>query len=114
MKTFKTDSEIKALLVSLKDDDGMTLENGAEIRYTSGYQVGLTRNHFTHIEEAIDAFKRYYGSCGVWIEPGTHAYCIDISVHVESLDEALQIGTNCRQDSIYDWATGETIACPNA
>ena len=86
---------------NLKNNDGLTLKNGAKIIYKSGWQVATEGVETTNAREAINAVKAYGGNCGVWFFEGT--YYIDKSKRVNTKREAMEIGRACNQISVLRW-----------
>lgn len=94
---------------NLKDNEGLTLKNGAKITYKSGWQVATEGIECTNAEEAIEAVKQYKGNCGVWFSKGI--YYIDKSHRVNTQREALEIGRACNQISILKWSDMSLAYC---
>lgn len=93
----------------LQNNDGLTLKNGKIIRYKSGWQVATDGVIAHTAREAINAVKQYNGNCGVWLEDGK--YYIDRSKRVNTKREALEIGKQCNQISVYGWKLGNLAYC---
>ena len=53
-------------LQNLKDNDGITLVNGAPITYKNGYQVATEGIETTDVNEALKAVKKFGGNAGIW------------------------------------------------
>ena len=102
---------------------GIKLNNGATIQkdgtlcnYAKGYQV--SKNDL-YVKKAYKLTKRELldilntltnGEClGVWIDSGL-AF-VDISECISTKKQALKIGKQRKQLSVYNWKTGECIAC---
>lgn len=94
-------------LLSLKDNDGMTLVNGRLVTYNNGYQVALYGVETTSATFALKVIKQYNGNVGIWYSK--KIFYIDRSIHVDSLEDALRIGRENNQLSILDWSTMELI-----
>ena len=94
-------------LKSLKENDGITLENGKAVSYSKGYQVGISGIETTSPHIALKAVKTFNGNCGVWFSK--NVFYVDKSIHIEDLQTAIEIGKLYNQQSIYDWETGECI-----
>jgi hypothetical protein len=94
-------------LLSLSDNDGMTLENGERITYKSGYQVATHGIETKNPRFALKTIKAWNGNAGVWYSK--KIFYIDYSIHVETLEDALRIGREHNQQSILDWSTMELI-----
>lgn len=94
-------------LRSLKDNDGMTLENGYKVAYKRGYQVATDGAETRSAVVALRLIKEYDGACGVWVSGGV--FYIDRSHYVPRKRDAIRIGKKHNQLSIYDWKTGDCI-----
>lgn len=88
----------------LAEDDGLTLKNGKVIRYKTGWQVATEGIEAHTAQEAIIAVRAFQGCCGVWFQNGI--YYIDRSHRVNTKREALEIGKQCNQISVYGWKLG--------
>lgn len=96
-------------LKRLINNDGLTLKNGKCITYKSGYQVATEGKETTDMCEAMVMIKEYKGNCGVWFSEGI--YYIDNSHRVNTKREAMQIGRECNQISVFKWANMSLIYC---
>ena len=96
-------------LNKLKDNDGLTLKAGTPISYKSGWQVATEGIETKSTREAMRAIKNYCGNCGVWYSQGT--YYIDKCRRTETKHEALKIGLENNQISIYGWRSGNLAYC---
>lgn len=96
-------------LESLKNNDGMTLKNGAKITYKTGWQVATEGVELTDAASALEAVNAYNGNCGVWFSGGI--YYIDKSKRVNTKREAMQIGRACKQISVLGWAKMQLAYC---
>lgn len=100
---------------------GATLNKaGGSVNFASGYQVSkkdcfiLSINNTNAILEAINNTLNTINQnefCGIWIE-NSKAY-IDISIKVDALADALKLGKELKQISIFDWNTKKCIYCNN-
>jgi len=88
-------------LLTLKENDGMTLKNGEMITYKSGWQVATEGVECVSPKDAMRAIKQYKGTCGVWYSGGI--YYIDKSRRVNTRREAMEIGRKCNQISVLRW-----------
>ena len=86
---------------ALKENDGLTLKAGKKITYKTGWQVATEGKECRTAEEAIKAVKEYKGDCGVWYSEGI--YYIDKSHRENTKREALRVGKEHQQISIYGW-----------
>lgn len=93
----------------LSNDDGLTLKNGKIIHYKTGWQVADFGVEVTTAEEAIKAVKAYNGNCGVWFSNGI--YYIDHSFRITTKREALAIGREHNQISIFGWKLQRLAYC---
>ena len=89
----------------LSNDDGITLKRGKIVRYKSGWQVATEGVEVTTAREAITAVKMYNGNCGVWYSEGV--YYVDKCRRIITKREALIVGQEHHQLSIYGWKTGK-------
>ena len=96
-------------ILKLTNDDGMTLKNGKSIRYKTGYQVATEGIETTSAREAINAVKAYNGNCGIWFSNGV--YYIDKSHRVNTKHEALAVGREHNQISVFGWARKNLAYC---
>lgn len=104
-------------LKQIKLNNGATLNKAGEsLSYARGYQVSekdlliipaykLTKKQLIKmLNELAD------GKClGVWIDSGK-AY-VDCSEYVSTKKQALKLGKQRKQISIWNWKAGEAIAC---
>lgn len=86
---------------NLKENDGLTLKEGKKIEYKSGWQVATEGIETKDAKKAIEAVKTYNGNCGIWYSEGI--YYIDKSKRINTKKEALRIGKENNQISIYGW-----------
>lgn len=93
----------------LNNNDGITLKNGKVIEYKSGWQVAIYGVEVKTAREAIEAIKTYGGNCGVWFADGI--YYIDKSFRVDTKKEALRIGREHNQISIFGWSRKNLAYC---
>ena len=93
----------------LANDDGLTLKKGKKIVYKTGWQVATEGLECNTPEAAIKAVRAYNGDCGVWYSEGV--YYIDKSHRVNTKTEALRIGRDHSQISVYGWKTGRLAYC---
>ena len=93
----------------LTDNDGLTLKNGKQITYKSGWQVATEGVECTTPEDAIKAVRAYNGNCGVWLSDGI--YYIDKSHRVNTKREAMEVGRACNQISVLKWANMSLAYC---
>ena len=93
----------------LMNNDGITLKNGKLIQYKTGWQVAIYGVEVKTAREAIEAVKAYGGNCGVWFADGI--YYIDKSFRVDTKKEALRIGREHNQISIFGWSRKNLAYC---
>lgn len=96
-------------LRKISEGGGLTLKNGRPIEYKTGYQVATHGVEITDITKVIQAVKSYGGNCGLWLENGI--WYVDCSKRVSTKKEALAIGRECNQISIFNWAKRSLIYC---
>lgn len=93
----------------LQNNDGLTLKHGKIITYKSGWQVANFGYEVTTAEEASKTIRKLGGNCGVWLCDGI--YYIDHSFRVTTKKEALTIGRQYSQISIWGWKTQKLAYC---
>jgi len=93
----------------LNNNDGITLKSGKVIEYKTGWQVAIYGVEVKTAREAIEAVKAYGGNCGVWFADGI--YYIDKSFRVDTKKEALRIGREHNQISIFGWSRKNLAYC---
>lgn len=93
----------------LVENDGLTLKAGKKISYKSGYQVATEGVECATAREAIEAVKKYGGSCGVWYSGGI--YYVDQSYRISTKTEALKVGREHNQISILNWRKMDLVYC---
>lgn len=96
-------------LISLKNNDGLTLKNGEIITYKSGWQVATEGMQTTSPKVAMVMIKLYKGNCGIWFSDGI--YYIDKSHRVNTKKEAMEIGRACNQISVLNWKNMSLAYC---
>jgi hypothetical protein len=93
----------------LTEGQGITLKGGKPIAYKSGWQVADHGIATTDAREAIQEVKRMQGNCGVWYEKGV--YYVDHSFRVNTKHEAIAIGRQYNQISVFGWRTQSLAYC---
>lgn len=93
----------------LTNGDGLTLKYGKIITYKSGWQVADYGIETTDAQVAIREVRRLGGNCGVWFENGI--YYIDHSFRVTTKKEALAIGKEHNQISVFCWRNKSLAYC---
>ena len=93
----------------LVNNNGITLKNGKLIQYKTGWQVAIYGVEVKTAREAIEAVKAYGGNCGVWFADGI--YYVDKSFRVDTKKEALRIGKEHNQISIFGWSRKNLAYC---
>lgn len=83
----------------LKDNDGLTLKYGHIVSYKSGWQVATHGWTTTSAELASKAVRAFGGNCGIWYK--NNIYYIDTCHRVNTKHEALRIGKQYNQISVY-------------
>ena len=94
---------------NLANNDGITLKSGKVIEYKTGWQVAIYGVEVKTAREAIKAVKAYGGNCGVWFADGI--YYVDKSFRVDTKKEALRIGREHNQISIFGWSKKNLAYC---
>lgn len=108
-------------LKNIINNGGATLnKNGDAVNFASGYQVSkkdcytLDINNTAEVLNAINKLLNTIKAdefAGIWIEDGK-TY-IDISIKIDSLADALKLGKELKQISIFDWNAKKCIYCNN-
>ena len=93
----------------LINNDGITLKGGKVIEYKTGWQVAIYGVEVKTAREAIKAVKAYGGNCGVWFADGI--YYVDKSFRVDTKKEALRIGKEHNQISVFGWSRKNLAYC---
>lgn len=96
-------------LRKLQNNEGLTLKNGKIISYKTGYQVATMGFETKDINIARAWIKWFKGNCGIWFSEGI--YYIDKSFRVNTKKEALQIGREHKQISVFDWKHQGLVYC---
>ena len=104
-------------LLNIIRNGGATLDgDGRAVHYARGYQVSrrdcyvLDVSNVGAILRAVNRLLRYGKAgdfVGVWVDGG-RAY-IDISERVDRLSDAIRVGIERGQKSIYDWCCDRCI-----
>lgn len=100
---------IISMLQNLNDNDGITLKRGQIITYKSGWQVADYGIETRDILEAAAEVERMQGSCGVWFAAGI--YYVDHSFRVNTKKEAIAIGRQYSQISVFGWRSQNLAYC---
>lgn len=96
-------------LRKIENCGGLTLKNGKPISYKTGYQVateGYTTDDITKVRAIM---KKLGGNCGLWLENGI--WYIDKCQRIGTKKNALALGRECKQISIFKWADYSLIYC---
>ena len=99
----------------LTDNQGITLRNGKEVQYKTGWQVGIKGIEVQTAEEGsrlLHSDLGRKGNIGIWYSSGI--YYIDVSKRITTKKDALTIGKLMNQQSIYGWAprkAGQLVWC---
>ena len=96
-------------LKKLKNEDGLTLKKGKIIEYKTGWQVATEGIETDDVQEAMKIIKAYNGNCGVWYYE--NIYYIDKSHRVNTKKEALRIGKEHNQISVWRWKKSGLAHC---
>ena len=96
-------------ILKLAENDGLTLKDGKKITYKSGWQVADFGIETKDPKEAIKAVKNYNGNCGIWFAEGV--YYVDHSFRVNTKKEAIKIGKQNSQISVFGWARQNLAYC---
>ena len=106
-------------LVKIIQNGGATLDDsGRPVSFRRGYQVSkkdcyiLNARHTNKILKAINGILNDLKPgefCGLWVDGG-RVY-VDISERIPRKRDALKIGRERAQISVFDWRTGAAIFC---
>ena len=96
-------------LSMLEENDGFTIKNFEFMSYKTGWQVATEGFETTSIIEAVNYVRKLGGTCGVWYSNGI--YYIDKCRRVDTKKDALRIGRENNQISIWGWARGVLAYC---
>lgn len=88
---------------NIPEGGGLTLRHGKPISYNYGWQVGLHGVECRTPEEVSKVIHsgEFRKSCGIWFEGGI--YYVDHCVHVTTKKEAVALGLQHNQQSVYSW-----------
>ena len=86
---------------ALQNNEGITLKDGKEVTYKSGWQVADYGKECFSVDEVMTAIDEYKGTCGIWLSDGV--YYVDHSFRVNTKKEALTIGKRFNQISVFGW-----------
>ena len=89
-------------LLTLKNNDGLTLKAYKPVRYKTGWQVADHGIETRVLSEAVNAIIAMNGNAGVWYSEGV--WYIDHSFRVATKKVAIEIGKKFNQQSILKWA----------
>lgn len=106
-------------LLKILKDGGATLDaSGAAVSFRRGYQVSR-KDCYTlnvrNVNKILRAVRSVLASltageyCGIWVDGG-RVY-VDISERITRKRDALKIGRERAQISVFDWRTGAAIYC---
>lgn len=92
-------------LRTLKDGEGLTLKNGKIVSYSTGWQLSIADKYMDTTPEMamkhVRELSKVYKNVGVWKYNGI--FYIDVSFRVDTKKEAVRMGKNLNQISIYNW-----------
>ena len=97
------------LILSLKNNDGLTLKNNKPVSYKTGWQVADYGVETRDVHEVIAAIEELGGNCGIWFSDGI--YYIDHSFRVKTKREAIAIGRMHNQISVFGWKHQNLAYC---
>lgn len=87
----------------IPEGGGLTLRHGKPINYSYGWQVGVYGVECHTPEEVSKVIHSgdFCKACGIWYENGI--YYVDHTVHVTTKTEAIRLGRQYNQLSVYSW-----------
>lgn len=104
-------------LKSIISNNGGTLNsNGEIVTYVRGYQVSHRDLYIIPVYKMRKSFVIWCLAClkenehlGLWVD--NNKVYIDLSEHIATKKEAMRLGRKRKQLSIFNWRTGDCIAC---
>lgn len=106
-------NELKQII----SNGGATLNStGKQVSYKNGYQVSKKDCYILNVKNLNKVLKAVNRTlvnlaendfCGLWVDNGL--IYIDISEHIARLSNAMQIGIERKQKSIFDWCMSRCI-----
>ena len=106
-------------LLKILKDGGATLDaSGAAVSFRRGYQVSRKDCFVLNVRNTnkiLRAVRSVLASltageyCGIWVDGG-RVY-VDVSERITNKRDALKIGRERAQISVFDWRTGAAIYC---
>lgn len=93
----------------IENNGGLTLKKGKIVTYKSGWQVRTHGVEARTPQECIKRVRDFKGDCGIWLENGI--YYVDYSFRVNTKKQALQIGKEHNQISVFGWARNNLAYC---
>ena len=97
-----TELSILHQLLTLKNNDGLTLKAYKPVQYKTGWQVADRGIETRLVGEAVNAIVAMNGNAGVWYSEGV--WYIDHSFRVATKKAAVEIGKRYNQQSILKWS----------
>ena len=97
-----TELSILRQLLTLKNNDGLTLKAYKPVRYKTGWQVADRGIETRLVGEAVNAIVAMNGNAGVRYSEGV--WYIDHSFRVATKKAAVEIGKRYNQQSILKWS----------
>lgn len=100
---------------NIAEGQGITLRNGKEVQYKTGWQVGITGIECKTPEDVsriLHSDMGRKGNVGIWLSNGI--YYVDISKRITTKKDALAVGRVMNQQSIYGWRPrkkGQLVWC---
>lgn len=88
---------------SIIKNNGGNLKNWNPVNYSSGYMVAIKKGAIIEVNDIkaiIEFVDSVNGSCGLWVNAG-YMY-IDISINIESKEEALKLASELKELAIFD------------
>lgn len=106
--TFLTGRRINVrTLRALKDGEGLTLKDGKIVFYATGRQLSIEDKYIDDTPEMamkhVRELSKVYKNVGAWKYNGR--FYIDVSFRVDTKKEAVRMGKDSGQISIYGWRT---------
>ena len=112
--------KLKELIEANKDGFTLNLSDDKLVDFDNGYQVAIT-NYLIEPEELDDkAFLKCMNFLqkmqtnnslfiGGWYDETARQYALDVSYHVDSLEQAEVLASIFKQKSIYNWSNKTCI-----
>lgn len=112
--------KLETLKQIIKNGGATLNKKGNAVTFKNGYQVSKKDCYILNINntnEVLIAINNTLNTinknefCGIWVED--NKIYIDISIKINTLKNALKLGKELNQISIFDWSNKKCIYCNN-